>query len=68
MAWTLADAQAKRDELMAALGRASVTYGDRSIVYSDLSKALARLDSEIERLSSIVSSSDRCTYVTHSRE
>ena len=68
MAWTLADAQAKRDELMAALGRASVTYGDRSIVYSDLSKALARLDSESERLSSTVSSSDRCTYVTHSRE
>jgi len=47
---TIAELEAKRDELVASLGVASVRFGERSIQYGDIAKALAAIDAEIQRL------------------
>lgn len=45
---TLAQLQAKRDEIIARVGVAQKTFGERSVQYSDAAAALALLDGEIQ--------------------
>lgn len=47
---TLAELQAKRDEILASIGILRVQFGERSVQYADQQKALAAIDAEIERL------------------
>jgi len=47
---TLADLQARREEILATIGVYRVQFGERSVQYSDQTKALAAIDSEIARL------------------
>lgn len=51
MALTLSELQAKRDELVNALGIEAVRNGEDSIQYADVEKAIAAVDKEIEKLS-----------------
>jgi high-affinity nickel permease len=47
---TLAELQAKREEVLQSLGIARITFGERSIEYARQADALAAIDREIARL------------------
>ena len=47
---TLAELETKRAEIVASLGIARITFGERSIEYSRQAEALAAVDREIARL------------------
>ena len=49
---TLEELQTKRDEILASIGHARVTFGERSLEYSRQQEALALIDAEIARLQS----------------
>lgn len=49
---TLEDLQTKRDEILASIGHARITFGERSLEYSRQQEALALVDAEIARLQS----------------
>jgi hypothetical protein len=66
MAWTLADALAKREEILKSLDIARTQYGDKSVEYSNRKEALSVINDEISRLSSS-GSYVRSTIVQHSR-
>ena len=51
---TLAELDAKRDEILHSLGVARLQFGDRSIQYAEQEKALALIDAEIVKASGAV--------------
>lgn len=68
MAWTLADAQSKREEILKSIGITRQQFGDRSVEYSDQVKALAAIDAEIARLSGSSTGTSMCTVASYSRD
>lgn len=63
---TIAELQAKRDEILARVGEVRVQKGDRSVEYGEASKALATIDAEISRLTAAATNTSRCrpSYAT----
>lgn len=47
---TLTELKTKREEIVASLGIARITFGDRSLEYARQAEALAAIDREIAKL------------------
>ena len=62
---TLAEAQAKRSQILDSLGIARLEKGENSIAYADQEKALNLIDKEIAALSG--TTTGRSILVQHSR-